>query len=132
MPVGPEHLIATPTESLHRQVHPAFVRDGRLSSQAFKPSSQDAGQLSVSQGSLASAKAAFERYLARGRQSCGVWSVTVDECRQAGVQAYEDALTDDDAHALIDFAALPSKSQWEKTSDKLAAFARARGCQHAA
>lgn len=132
MPVAPDHLITSTNELLHRQVHPSFVRNGRLSSQAFKPNSQDAGQLSVSRDALATAKMAYERYIARGRPSCGVWSVTVQECGQVGVMAYQDPLPDDEAHALVDFAALPTKSQWEKVSDKLAAFARARGCQHAA
>jgi hypothetical protein len=131
MPVAPEHLVTDAAEVLHRQVHPNFVRDGRLSSQAFKPNSQDDGQLSVSRNSLASAKIAYERYIARGRKSCGVWSVTVAECGSAGIKAYADALPDDDAHTLVDFTALTSKSQWDKTSDKLAAFARARGRQYA-
>lgn len=130
MPVASQHLITIKSELLHRQVHPTFVCEGRLSSQAFKPSSKDAGQLSVSRGSLAAAKLAYERYIARQRLSCGVWSVTVDECIQAGVSTYDDPLTDDDAHALIDFASLPSKTQWARVSDKLAAFARTRGCQH--
>ena len=130
MPVTLAQLINEMSEALLRQVHPSFIRDGRLSSQAFKPSSQDAGELSVSRRSLVTAKAAYERYLARSRQSCGVWSVTVEECGVSGVKCYSDALPDDDAHSLIDFASLESKSQWEKVSNKLVVFARARGCQH--
>lgn len=130
MPVEPQHVLLDAPELLHRQVHPQFIREGRLSSQAFKPSSQDAGQLSVSRGSRATARVAYERYVARLRQSDGAWSVTVQECSEVGLKAYEDALPDDDAHAVIDFAALPSKSQWEKAADKLAAFARQRGAQH--
>lgn len=52
MPVGSEHQITTASELLHRQAHPSFVRDGRLSSQAFKPNSQDNEQLSVSRNSF--------------------------------------------------------------------------------
>ncbi len=132
MPISPEHKLASPDELLHRQVHPTFLRDGRISSQAFKPNSGDDGQLSVSRGSLASAKLAFERYLARKRASCGVWSITLAECATVAAPAYADPLEDDDAHAVINFAELASKSQWEKAADKLAAYARARGCQHAA
>lgn len=132
MPVAPEHELPSSEELLHRQVHPTFLRDGRLSSQAFKPNSGDDGQLSVARGSLASAKAAYERYIARKRASCGVWSVTLTECAAVSAPAYADPLEDDDAHAVINFNEVATKSQWDKVADKLAACARARGCQHAA
>ena len=38
-------LLADDDEVLFRQVHPAFVRDGRPSSQAFRPTPKDEGSL---------------------------------------------------------------------------------------
>jgi hypothetical protein len=131
MPISPEHLLTSSDERLHRQVHPKFISEGRLSSQAFRPNSSDDGQLSTSRSSLVSARIAYERYVARLRQSIGVWSVTVVECRRVELRTYADPLDDDDAHSLIDFTTLPSKSQWSRAAELLTAFARGRGCQHA-
>ena len=47
MPVAPEHRLTDEAETLLRQVHPAFVVEGRVASAAFRPSSQDEGELSV-------------------------------------------------------------------------------------
>lgn len=131
MPIAPELRLDDADELLHRQVNPGFVQDGRVSSQAFKPNSQDNGELSVSRGSMITANSAWVRFRARGNKSCGVVSVTLGECHELELQAYEDTLDDDDAHALIDLTAL-SKSQAEKKAAKLTAYARARGWQHEA
>lgn len=130
MPISSESRLTSAPELLHRQAHPAFIRDGRISSAAFRPNSQDNGRLSVSRDSIVSAEEAFRRYTGRGRDSCGVWSVTVGECNSLGLEAYEDGLADDPSHALVDFQPLPSKKQFEKVADKLAALARQRGCQY--
>lgn len=41
-----------------RQAHPSFVRDGRPSGQAIRPTPRDAGKLSVARGALTTAAAA--------------------------------------------------------------------------
>lgn len=130
MPVEATTLLTNAPELLHRQVHPTFVRDGRISSQTFRPTPKDQGHLSVSRGTLVSADEAFRRFVGRGFESAGVASVSVEECQRARVPAYEDPLPDDDAHAILDFNQLASKSQWDKVADKLAAMARARGWRH--
>jgi hypothetical protein len=130
MPVSEATRLSEPTELLHRQVHPQFIRDGRVSSQAFKLNTQDKGLLSVTRDSKCSAQEAHRRYTARGRSSCGVWSVTVAECNSAGLQAYDDPLEDDDAHAVVDFNVLPSKGQLEKAAARLTEHARQRGRQY--
>jgi len=129
MPIAPEYRLTDADELLHRQVNPSFVQDGRISSQVFKLNSHDDGQLSVSRGSKIEPRAAWERYRARGNRSCGVVSVSVGECNQLDLQAFDDVLEDDDAHGLIDMTGL-SKSQAEKKAAKLTALARARGWQY--
>lgn len=103
MPIDDAHRLTEATELLYRQPHPTFLRDGRSSSQAFRPSSGDDGMLSVARSSLVSAEEACARYRARGKLSAGTWAVS-----------------------------LGSKGRREKVADELAAHARARGCQHAA
>ena len=78
---------------------------------------------------MITAEAAYRRYTSRGRLSSSVWSVTVLECNGVGLEAYDDFLEDDDAHAVVDFSPISSKAQLERIASKLAAAARQRGCQ---
>ena len=52
--------------------------------------------------------------------------MTVGECNHIELDAYDDALSDDDAHALVDFRGL-SKGVSEKKAKQLAEIARQRG-----
>jgi hypothetical protein len=123
-------------ELLLRQVHPSFVRDGRPSSQAFRPTNKDAGKLSVARGSLTTPAAAFELYrMGLELPSAGTWAVSVGECREQGLNVLPDPLISppekvpDPAHALVDFAA-HSKNQVEAKGARLARKASERGRLH--
>jgi hypothetical protein len=123
-------------ELLFRQVHPSFVRDGRPSSQAFRPTPKDAGRLSVARGTLATAAAAFHHHTEHlGLSSAGTWGVTVGECLEQGLPALADPLTSppervaDPAHAVIDFTA-HSRGQMEARGARLALRANERGRLH--
>ncbi len=129
MPIAPEYLITDAGEFLHRNAHPSFVDNGRVSSQAFLLKAADKGQLSVQQNSKAVAAIAYKRYTARGLKSAGVWSVTVAECSELNVKAYDDPDIDDDSHAILNLTSY-SVSQARKITDKLAKKARDRGCQY--
>ena len=129
MPIATEYLIDDLDELLHRNAHPTFIDNGRISSQAFRLTSRDEGRLSIQQNSRAAAAIAYERYTARGLQSGGVWSITVAECGQFTLSVYDDPLEDDDSHAITDLIAY-SVSQARKLTNKLASKARERGCQY--
>jgi hypothetical protein len=129
MPISPHSLIADQSELLHRNAHPQFIVNGRVSSQAFRRTEEDEGQLSVQQDSKANAQVAYERFVARGLKSGGIWSVTVAECDELGLQAYDDPIDGDDSHGLIDLTSF-NVSQSRKITDRLAAKARDRGCQY--
>ncbi|MRG96228.1 hypothetical protein [Polyangium spumosum] len=127
MSFEPDRRLADPDELLHRQVHPTFLRDGRVTSQAFGPTPKDEGGLSVSRDARASAEEAYRRHTEQKQlKSAGVWSVTVGECNGIELNAYEDAKPEDDAHALVDFRGL-SKGMVEKKAKQLAEIARQRG-----
>jgi hypothetical protein len=128
MPIALEYLIKDENELLHRNAHPIFVRDGRVTSQLFLLKSADEGQLSVQQNTKAVVAIAYQRYTARGFESCGIWSVTINECLQFSLNAYDDPL-DDDSHAVIDLTGC-NTSKARKIADKLASKARNRGCQY--
>jgi hypothetical protein len=123
IPVSESHL-------LYRQVHPAWVQDTRVSSQAFKPSKKDEDKLSVSDGTKTSPLDSYNRFVNLKFKSSGVWAVSTLEVENAGLSAFSEPVTTpepDPAHAYIDFTDL-TNSQQQKAADKLAASARARGC----
>ena len=128
-------LLTDPGEFLYRQVHPDWVRDGRPSSQAFRPTKKDAEKLSVARSSLTTAKEAFLLYTA-GRQlkSGGTWAVTVEECGELGLKCFGDPLYSppepvaDPAHCYVDFSSLLSNGKRELSGVMLARVAAVRGC----
>lgn len=132
-----EALLTAIDEVLFRQVHPTFVRDGRPTSQAFKPTPKDAGRLSVSRSALCEASEAFALYTeTRQLDSAGVWGITVGECRDVGLEAHGDPLTSppdeysDPAHAVVDFTAIERRKEVEAKAALLLRQAVSRGCLH--
>jgi hypothetical protein len=117
-------------EPLYRQVHPSWVQDGVPSSLAFKPTKKDAGMLSISLGSKATPKGAFDHHTKDlGLQSAGTWAVMVAEVAEAGLNSYAQPIDGSPDHGFIDFREL-SRGQTEKTAKVLLARARDRGCLH--
>ncbi len=120
-----------PGTILLRQVHPSFVQDGRISSQVFRPTPKDEALLSVDNGDLISAEAAFQRFINWPEcRSSGVMGVTCDECDQRSLPVLEDGAPHPE-HCSIDFSAL-SKSQVEKAAKYLKHQAQVRGWLHRA
>jgi len=109
-------------ELLFRQVHPSFVRDGRVGSQAFRPTPKDKKLLSVAQSTKTTAAAAFELHTqCNNLSSAGTWAVTVSECQLLGLPVRSDEVSDgpcpDSAHAVIDFTALSNSKIEHKAHD---------------
>jgi hypothetical protein len=128
--------LADAAELLYRQVHPSFVRDGRPSSQAFRPTPKDENKVSVSRATLTTAEAAHRHFTEMlGLASAGTWGVTVEECTQQALPVWTDpviappAAVADPAHAVIDFEGI-SKSQAEAKATRLTRLAVARGRLH--
>ena len=115
---------------LLRQVNPSFVEGEGASSQAFYPFPKDNGKLSVDDGDLTSAEAAFEFYTTVQKlASAGTCGVTRSEVTSTGLSSSSNPLTDNPAHALIDFGDRDDKA-CRKLARKLKAFANARGRLH--
>lgn len=108
--------------NLHRQVHPKFIQDNKISSQIFEvdprpienifssvftPNTNDEGKLSVYNGDKFSAQDSFEHYT-ESLQSAGVVTVTVEECSGINLTVSEDNLPFD-GHSNIDFGVLSKK-----------------------
>ena len=122
----------TPETLLLRQVHPSFMQDEKLTSQAFFPFPKDDGQLSVYDGDQISADASHAHFVNILRnQSCGVWGVACSEVEDSGLASKADPLPDFAAHALIDFGSKTEKA-CRIIAKKLRARAVERGCLHKA
>lgn len=128
-PQGPQ--LTDGEELLYRQVSPAFIEEGAITSAAFTPTRKDEGLLSVSRSGLVTAQQAWERHTRdKGLKSAGTWGFTVIE---TALPCYGDPTTapPDDAHAVVDFRGL-SRGAVEKKAKLLRDVALARGCLYAA
>jgi hypothetical protein len=111
---------------LLRQIHPGFVQQGRVTSQAFRPTPKDQNRLSAYDGDRIDPPAAWRHYTSvLGLESAGVMAVSNAECREADLPVVPDP----DAfpeHVVIDFSGL-GKGAVEKAAKKLRVRAETRG-----
>ena len=111
---------------LLRQIHPTFIQQGRVTSQAFRPTPKDEMKLSVYDGDQISPEDAFEHFTSvLQQQSVGELAVTVAECESLNLKAEPDTEPFPE-HAIIDFTGLGRK-QVDSKGKKLKSFADTRG-----
>lgn len=114
---------------LLRQIHPAFVQEGRVTSQAFRPTPKDESLLSVDDGSLVSPEASFERFNNTPNcESIGLKAVTKGECSSAELPVIQDGNPYPE-HCSIDFTGLGRKPA-ERKAKQLRSYASQRGWLH--
>lgn len=120
----------TETTLLLRQIHPSFIKLGRPTSAAFRPTPKDQHKLSVYDGDKISAVASYLHYRGRNLASVGVLAVTVEECtaQELPVRSSPEEFPE---HAEIDFTGL-SGNQCERKGKKLRDAAENRGWLHQA
>lgn len=110
---------------LLRQIHPGFIQNGRPTSQAFRPTPKDENQLSVYNEEKIAAAASWHYYTETLHlESAGVLALNHAECVGQQLKVIEDGVPIP-AHCYIDFSGV-SKSDAEKKSKRLAAFAKNR------
>lgn len=115
-----------PQTLLLRQIHPAFVQQGRVSSQSFRPTPKDSNMLSVYDGDRISAADSWHHFMGMpGCRSCGVMAVTNAECVSLDIEVLADGVPFPE-HASLDFSHF-TKSEVERKAKLLSAFARSRG-----
>ena len=88
---------------LLRQVNPGWIREGRITSQAFKPTAKDQGKLSVYDGDRMTAQQAYCHYAYKlCLTSVGVMALTVAECGKQELPVTPDPEPFPE-HVVIDF-----------------------------
>ena len=121
----------TPATLLLRQVNPNWVREGRITSQVFRPTPKDKGQLSVYDGDQMTPQQAYAHYTQLlVLNSVGIMAVTVAECEKQGLPVVPDPVPFPE-HVLVDFRAF-SNSDIKTKAKHLTQAARLRGWQHKA
>lgn len=116
----------TPDTLLLRQIHPSFIQDGRVTSQAFRPTPKDEFLLSVDDGDRVSAVASWQRFIANPAcKSMGVQALSHAECTAEELPVIEDGNPHPE-HCSVDLKAFDKKTI-EKKSKLLHAQAEARG-----
>ena len=113
---------------LHRQVHPAWVKDNRATSQTFRPTPKDKDMLSVHDGDRIDAESAWLRYTRQGWLSYGVVAVKQGECTRHGLGVIPDPQPESPEHALIDCTAL-SRSRMRQVARRMTQMANERSWQ---
>lgn len=114
---------------LLRQVHPSWVQQGRVSSQAFRPTPKDEKQLSAYDGDQITAAKAWEHYTGiLGLSSAGVLAVTMGECEGLSLALKPDPPRFAE-HVLIDFTAY-SENEIKRKAKQLKTLAESRGWQY--
>lgn len=115
-----------PEATLLRQIHPEWVQENRPTSQAFRPSAKDENLLSMYDGDMIQAEAAWQHHT-DGLQlsSAGVCGVTVAECATAELPCRPDPEPFPE-HAVIDFTGVAGKEAVRRAK-KLSHFAVSRG-----
>ncbi|MFA7523652.1 MAG: hypothetical protein WCY71_12070 [Halothiobacillaceae bacterium] len=116
----------TPDTLLLRQIHPSFIQDGRVTSQAFRPTPKDEFLLSVDDGDRVGAEASWQRFITNPAcKSAGVQALSQAECTVQELSVIEDG-TPHPEHCSVDFTAFDKKAI-EKKSKLLRAQAETRG-----
>jgi hypothetical protein len=125
---------------LHRQIHPSWVQNDTISSQAFltenniaslsfTPSEKDKNKLSVYNGEKFTAEESFIHFT-KNFKSTGVLSVTIEEVNNIQELKVEEDNNPFDGHTVIDYSNVSSPTQVKKKAKKLKNIAVERGWTH--
>lgn len=128
--------LADQDELLWRNAHPDWIENGKLTSQAFRPTPKDQNKLSSARASKVSVENNFKEFTGDfGLASIGVWAVSVGEAGAEDIQAIYDehspstptpCLT---GHTSLDFAEI-SNNRAKRIGSRLRDQAEKRGVQY--
>ena len=112
---------------LLRQINPEWVRNEKVTSQAFSPTPKDHGYLSTYNGDMINPFNAWWHF-SRKYLSVGVMAVNVGECTQLHLTVQPDQRPFRE-HTVIDFTGLSKKERKDRARE-LAVKANERGWKY--
>lgn len=111
---------------LLRQIHPNWIQEGRVSSQAFRPTPKDENKLSAYDGDRMAPEVSWRHYTTELKlRSVGVMAITQGQCAEQSLPVVPDGIPFPE-HVLIDFSGMNKKTV-ERTAKVLTGYARTRG-----
>lgn len=126
--VDGEMVLQDEATVLYRQIHPSWVQGDTITSQAFKPTPKDSGQLSTRQASKLSAEDAYVAHTAEeGLRSVGTYQVTAGEVASVRLRSIDDSGVSNrpNGHAYID-----CRNRSNRQIEKAAKVLRTQAMQH--
>jgi hypothetical protein len=109
-----------------RQIHPTFLQNGNVSSEAFRPTEEHAWKLSLYDGSLITADSSWNHYTkVQKKQSAAVMALDSVDCSSVNLPVIPSPEFFPE-HCHLDFAGSGTKVQ-KKMARKLRDKARLRG-----
>jgi hypothetical protein len=111
---------------LLRQINPSFLQNGRVTSQAFRPTPKDEKKLSVYDGDKITAQKAWQHFIENPLcRSVGVMAVSKNQCDEQNIPVIADGVPFPE-HAYLDYSNM-SKGEVERKAKALSAKAQQRG-----
>ena len=113
---------------LLRQINIDWIRNDRITSQAFNPMPKHGGFLSTYDGDNISAEDSWRHFTeVENLTSVGVVAITVEECEGSNLPVSHDPTPDNPEHMTIDFNGISGNRARKRAAQKLAALANDRG-----
>lgn len=110
---------------LLRQVNPGFIQNGRVTSQAFRPTPKDENKLSVYDGDRITPEDSWRHFtLNAACHSAGVMAVSQRQCSELNVPVIADGIPFPE-HAYLNFSDM-RKGEIERKAKVLASKAKER------
>ncbi|WP_288266518.1 hypothetical protein [uncultured Bifidobacterium sp.] len=118
-----EEDITNSKDVCFRNVHPEFITNGTVSSQAFRPSDNDNGQLSTARSSKVGAQQHYQEFTHFGHKSAGVYQISTNDIQEAGLRWVDNEANQEESlhmtgHAYLDYR-IYSNSQIKKKARNL-------------
>jgi len=102
---------------LLRQIHPSWVQDGRVTSQAFCPTEAHQGLLSTYDQELIDCQTAFAHFTKElQKKSTGIRAIAVADCAVLNLPVRSDPDTHP-SHAVVDFTEYDRKPRERKAKE---------------
>lgn len=107
------------TDECYRNVHPALISDGVVSSSAFMPTPRDEGQLSTARSTKVSAEKHYKEFSQSGHESAGVYAIKTEDIRDEELRWVDNESVQPESvymtgHAYIDYRLYSKKVQKRK------------------